>query len=629
MAMANHENIAQLREALGLLGAENERLRRPINQAVQDIEDDFGSESASVKRQRLEELLGDALIAQESASPELLTKIDEVLPTGPPSAALVDVERLRKEAYWVDERLCLWLGDITLCAVDAIVNAANENGLGCFIPKHKCVDNVIHRAAGPRLRAECIERMQERPGGIGSLVAGSNPIVTQGHRLPSRYVIHVTGPNVAGVPTPSDAKKLAASYRNCLDTALSLGLESIAFPCLSTGLFGYPSDRAAKVALAALREWLAKHADAKMVVVFDLFADADVRAFERQLFGGSHTAGDGVSNAIAVASTWLRQADAVLICAGAGMSGNEGEMVYTNPTDFKRCYPWLVPYGYTTAYECMGLMKDSRVPDQLKRSYLVAHANNQRYRFLPNPGYEALLAQLHSKDYFVYTSNVDGCFVRAGFDDKRIYTPQGDWMYMQCEKPCTRDSYWLAKPDIDRVVTSVPDVPDSLLPRCSRCGRKAVGNVRGGSWFTHAPHDQAQDRFLAWVDRQLRTGSSDDESPGNKLVILEVGVGFNTPTVTRLPMEQICRENSNVALVRINPQDFKVPRDLKDRAVGIAMGWTADVATALFAPPHDGQSATETPLITTNKFGLRRHPPAGSSSSGSFDWHAMLTSLRN
>mmetsp|Transcript_45431 Transcript_45431/g.83097 ORF Transcript_45431/g.83097 Transcript_45431/m.83097 type:complete len:345 (+) Transcript_45431:77-1111(+) len=309
---------------------------------------------------------------------------------------------------------------------------------------------------------------------------------------------------------------------------------------------------------------------------------------------------------------WLREADAVLVVAGAGMSGNPGEMVYTNPRDFAKYYPWLLPYGYTTCYDCMGLLSDRSVPDALKRTYLVAHAYNQRYRFAPNPSYAALLRCLQAmdKDYFVYTSNVDGCFERAGFKADNIYTPQGDWSYMQCERPCTRDSYWLAQPHLDKLAPLVPDL-EGKLPTCPRCGGPAVGSVRGGDWFTHAQYDDAQDRFVKWVHEQ--------QQHGRKLAILEIGVGFNTPIVTRWPMEQICRETLNGTLIRLNPKDCDVPADLQGaRAVGLRCGWGADIAGLLFDPAVLALKANDGHTSDT--------PPGGPKKV--VDWHAVLASLR-
>lgn len=621
--MTSDASAQSLHEAIEVLACElkNER----ILQIVKEIDEDENV-SAKIKLKSLQDLLADGLMLLSLASPELLKKVDAVVPQQ--EEDVVDVNRLHDEAHWVNDRLCAWVGDITQLAVDAIVNAANDDGLGCFIPSHRCVDNVIHRFAGPRLRAECVERMRERPGGFGSLVAGSQPIVTRGYRLPASHVVHVTGPHVKGEPTAADAKKLSCCYERCLDEALSLGFRTVAFPCLSTGVFGYPNEAAAEVALDTVQRWLTVHSDADMVVVMDLFADADVLAYERQLWEESNDNGekDAVDN-LELARSWLQTAEAILVCGGAGMSGNPGELVYTNPADFAKAYPWLTPYGYNTSYDCMGLISDEHLPDKLKRTYFTAHAYNQRYRFQPNPAYKALLAHLHDKDYFVYTSNVDGNFVRAGFDNDRVYTPQGDWMFMQCEVPCRRDSFWLAKPILDRIVPLVPNIPEAEFARCPNCGRNALGNVRGGSWFTHAPYDEAASRFQAWVEHQMSVhNGSNATAPPARFVILEIGAGFNTPSVTRLPMEEICREFPQARLVRVNPKHYQIPTDISSRAVGIPMAWRSELVNSLFKPPN----SKSIPNPGKRKPLLRLHlANAIYSKSRQFDWRAMLESLRS
>jgi len=329
------------------------------------------------------------------------------------------------------------------------------------------------------------------------------------------------------------------------------------------------------------------------------------------------------------AAAWLQEADAVLICAGAGMSGNAGEMVYTNPSDFARYYPWLLQYGYLSCYECMGMFGDPNVPEAIKRTYMVAHAWNQRYKFAPNPSYEALLAPLQAmgKDYFVFTSNVDGCFERAGFDAQRIYTPQGDWSFMQCERACTRNSYWKATAQLEELAPLAPHIPESSLPKCPKCGRGALGSVRGGSWFTHAPYDEAQDRFLEWMQTQQEkaVSSSSGRSRRFKLAILEVGAGFNTPIVTRLPMEQICRETAEAVLVRINPKNSEVPEDLEGRgkALGLPCGWSPELARSLFEPAVRDLAPPPVAAAPAAAKGSRR-----AARGQQVDWKAVLRSLR-
>ena len=175
-----------------------------------------------------------------------------------------------------DTRLHLWRGDITTLAVDAIVNAANTALLGCFRPGHGCIDNAIHSVAGPRLREDCrrIIEYQGHPEPTGTAK------ITRAYYLPSRFVLHTVGPIVPdGRPTGEQQTQLADCYESCLNVAAELGLRSVAFCAISTGLFGYPKDEAACVAVDTVRTWTARHAGAIDDVVFDLFSEADEAAY--------------------------------------------------------------------------------------------------------------------------------------------------------------------------------------------------------------------------------------------------------------------------------------------------------------------------------------------------------------
>lgn len=179
----------------------------------------------------------------------------------------------------VDARLALWRGDITTFAVDAIVNAANSQMLGCWAPNHLCIDNAIHTFSGVQLRIECARIMDaqghEEPTGQAK--------ITPGHNLPARYVIHTVGPIANGHPTDEHRAQLAECYESCLSLAAERGLSSIAFCCISTGVFGFPQREAAEIAVRTVREWLDASAS-DMAVVFNVFTEKDERIY-RELLG--------------------------------------------------------------------------------------------------------------------------------------------------------------------------------------------------------------------------------------------------------------------------------------------------------------------------------------------------------
>ena len=171
--------------------------------------------------------------------------------------------------------ILLWQGDITRLKVDAIVNAANAQALGCWAPLHNCIDNCIHSAAGIQLRKECADKMQ------GRLLATGDAIITKGYNLPAKHVIHTVGPIIPdGIPTMEQEEQLAQCYRSCLDLAEKNGLESIAFCCISTGVFHFPNQRAAEIAIETVKSY-PRHS--LKTIVFNVFLDKDRDIYEQLL----------------------------------------------------------------------------------------------------------------------------------------------------------------------------------------------------------------------------------------------------------------------------------------------------------------------------------------------------------
>ena len=172
--------------------------------------------------------------------------------------------------------ICLWQGDITTLAADAVVNAANSAMLGCFVPCHRCIDNAIHTYAGIQLRLACHELMERQ--GHEEPTGGAK--ITPAFNLPSRYVIHTVGPIVYASLTRRERDELASCYRSCLKLAKENGLKSVAFCCISTGEFRFPNAAAAQIAVDTVREFL-KEEGVGMRVIFNVFKDID-----REIYAG-------------------------------------------------------------------------------------------------------------------------------------------------------------------------------------------------------------------------------------------------------------------------------------------------------------------------------------------------------
>ena len=195
-------------------------------------------------------------------------------------------------------------------------------------------------------------------------------------------------------------------------------------------------------------------------------------------------------------------------------------------------YPVLAnEYGYRTCYETMSLSSDPSVPSMVKESFRAKHFLNMRFRFPPTPAYTWLLELAHSfgvDQTFVWTSNVDGCFERAGFDKNRVYTTQGEMNKYQCQN-C--NNVWPCEAQLRAIEEHSPDgtlTDPKLALKCPLCGvgEEALRpSLRGGNWLDHSPYEEVQDRLLAWLD--------DSVANGKTVAVLEVGVGPNTPVVTR------------------------------------------------------------------------------------------------
>lgn len=185
----------------------------------------------------------------------------------------------------IKDKLSIWQGDITRLAVDAIVNAANSQMLGCFIPMHTCIDNQIHTFAGVQLRQACncqMKLLRERYGKHYEQDTAI-PMLTSAYNLPAKKVIHIVGPIVSDELTVSLENELTACYTNILDMCLENGLKSVAICCISTGVFRFPGKRAAQLAVESVENWMIKHPDAMERIIFNVFKDEDREYYEELL----------------------------------------------------------------------------------------------------------------------------------------------------------------------------------------------------------------------------------------------------------------------------------------------------------------------------------------------------------
>jgi NAD-dependent SIR2 family protein deacetylase len=268
---------------------------------------------------------------------------------------------------------------------------------------------------------------------------------------------------------------------------------------------------------------------------------------------------------------YIRKADHVLIGAGAGLSAAAG-IDYGDTQIFAKLFPQLVKKGFRRQYELIGYNPWS---EGEKWAYWATHVNYVRFQFPPSQLYATLLKNITEKDYFIITTNVEAMFHKTGFAADRIYTPQGDYARLQCVKPCTTET-WPSKPVIDNILPSIDaetfTVTDlGFIPRCPRCGGRVFLNVHLDSGYNAEPYKEQLHRYQSWL--QI--------AANEELLIVELGVGFNSPGVIRWPFERMVQLLPHVQFIRINAKNADVPVDIKNKSISIK----EDIKDVLLALP--------------------------------------------
>lgn len=201
---------------------------------------------------------------------------------------LADIKTVKEQygsCHPFGDKISIWQGDITRLAVGAIVNAANSQMLGCFVPCHRCIDNAIHSAAGIELRAECNHIMNQKRIRFGSQYEEptGQAALTKGYNLPASYVIHTVGPIVGYRLTEELRQDLRNCYQNVLKCCMEHEIRSVAFCCISTGEFHFPNDEAARIAVETVTSVLEKEAGKFDRIIFNVFKDLDKEYYEALL----------------------------------------------------------------------------------------------------------------------------------------------------------------------------------------------------------------------------------------------------------------------------------------------------------------------------------------------------------
>lgn len=253
----------------------------------------------------------------------------------------------------------------------------------------------------------------------------------------------------------------------------------------------------------------------------------------------------------------LKQADSVLIGAGAGLSASagftyDGERFQRYFSDFEE------KYGFHDMYS--GGFYPYKTPEE-RWAYWSRFVCVNRYMDPPKPVYSQLFELVKDKDYFVLTTNVDHCFQKAGFDKKRLFYTQGDYGLFQCSRPCDIDTY-----DNEEAIRRMVEeqegmkIPSGLIPRCPKCGAPMSMNLRADDTFVED---------AGWLEAAERHSEYVREHRGGGILLLELGVGYNTPGIIKYPFWQMTAENPRAVYACVNMGQAMCPEEIAGRSICI------------------------------------------------------------
>lgn len=473
----------------------------------------------------------------------------------------------------VSEDIYVWKGDITRLKAGAIVNAANSGMTGCYQPCHNCIDNCIHTYAGVQLRYECAKIMRkqgyEEPTGKAK--------ITPAYNLPCDYVIHTVGPIVQGRLSGKHKKQLESCYRSCLEIADKNNVDSIAFCCISTGVFMFPNDKAAEIAVKTVKSYK-EETGSRIKVIFNVFKDEDEEIYmkllkksKRKITFESFLCGmpakdyvyqnEYYDTQIKKAAKLINDADYVLIGAGAGLSTAAGakyggRFFEENFSEFQE------KYGKGRYMQDMYSAGFYPYPDEESYwGYWSKQAMLGGIELDVTPLHKTILDALADKNIFVLSTNADAQFVKAGLPEEKIFCTQGDYFHIQCRKGCHNKTYNAVKmfKQMDQARKDCK-VPSYMVPKCPVCGGAMDMNLRKDNYFV-------QDE--EWYKAEQRFSDFLTEATDKKLVLLELGVGFNTPMIIKYPFRNLTKLNKSVNYICINLDEEPVPADISEHSLMI------------------------------------------------------------
>ena len=292
---------------------------------------------------------------------------------------------------------------------------------------------------------------------------------------------------------------------------------------------------------------------------------------------------DSYSDKLLTMKEKIQQADAIVIGAGAGLSTSAG-FTYSGERFEKYFRDFYEKYGFDDMYSG-GIYNYDSLEEYW--AYWSRYIYVNRYMDPPKKLYQNILKMIGDKDYFVLTTNVDHCFQKAGFNKERLFYTQGDYGLFQCSKPCHLDTYdnedeiremvlsqgfqikdgELINPENQNLKTKIPS---ELIPKCPKCGRPMSMNLRADNTFVQDKGwDRAAERYEKFMENHR----------GQKVVFLELGVGYNTPGIIKYTFWQYALNWQNAFYICVNKGQANIPAEIRDKSVGL----DADIAEVIQA----------------------------------------------
>ena len=256
----------------------------------------------------------------------------------------------------------------------------------------------------------------------------------------------------------------------------------------------------------------------------------------------------------------INDAEIILIGGGAGLSTAAG-LNFSGKRFTDNFKDFIDKYGdkYMTDFYSAGFYPFKTEEEYW--AYWSRHAYMNRVITEGLPVYKQLYNLVNNKEHFVITTNADALFVKSGFEKQNVFATQGDFGFIQCTYACHSKTY-----DAMDMFTEMKDkifdckIPSDLVPICPKCGGRMEMSLRNNQYFVEDD---------AWHKAEENYSNFLKNIESKKIVLLELGLGFNTPMIIRYPFEKMTKENSNAYLIRLNLDDVKVPKVLGNRVIGI------------------------------------------------------------